>query len=137
MAIYDKDVNQVIEKAAQELEKVEEINPPEWAKFVKTGVSKDRAPVQKNWWYLRSASILRKLYLSKGPIGVSKLRVKYGGKKNRGHKPDKFYNGSGNIIRKVLQQLEKAGLIEKKEIKSHKGRVITGKGKKFLNQVSK
>ena len=41
-----------------------------------------------------------------GPIGVSKLRTKYGGKKNRGHKPEHFYKGSGSVARKVLQQFE-------------------------------
>jgi small subunit ribosomal protein S19e len=50
------------------------------------------------------------------------LKRKYGGKKNRGHKPEKRFDGSGNIIRKILQQLEKAGLIEQKAIRVHKGR---------------
>ncbi len=137
MSVYNKNANELIHKAAQDLEKVEELTPLEWAKFVKTGVNRERPPLQKNWWYLRSASILRKLYIAKGPIGVSKLRIKYGGNKNRGHKPDAFYKGSGNIIRKILQQLEKAGLIEKKDVKGHKGRVITSKGIKFLNKAAK
>lgn len=137
MTVYDKDPNVLIEKTAKEMEKVEEIKAPEWAIFVKTGVHKERPPVQDNWWNLRAASVLRKIFLSKGPIGVSKLRIKYGGKKNRGHKPDIFRKGSGNILRKILQQLEQAGFIEKKEIKGHKGRVITSKGKKFLNSLAK
>lgn len=137
MTVYDKNPNELISKTAQELEKVEGVKAPEWVIFVKTSTSRDRPPVQKNWWYLRSAAILRKIYLAKGPIGVSKLSIKFGGKKNRGHKPEKFYRGSTNIIRKILQQLEKAGLIEKKEVKGHKGRIITGKGKKFLNKIAK
>ena len=71
-----------------------------------------------------------------GPIGVSKLRSHYGGKKNRGYKPEHFYKGSGNIIRKVIQQLEKEGFV-KTDLKSkHKGRLITAKGKKFLDAVA-
>jgi len=137
MTVYDKNPNELINQVAQELEKVEEIKAPEWHKFVRTGVSKERSPTQKNWWYLRAASILRRLYVSKGPIGVSKLSVKYGSRKNRGYKPDKFYKASTNIIRKILQQLEKSGLIEKKDIKGHKGRIITNKGKKILNSLAK
>ncbi len=137
MTIYDKNPNEIIEKTAQELEKLEEVKAPLWSKFVKTGTHKERPPVQKNWWNIRAASILRKIYLAKGPLGVSKLSKKYGGRKQRGHKKERTYTGSTNIIRKILQQLEKAGLIEKKDIKGHKGRIITGKGKKFLNKLSK
>ena len=71
-----------------------------------------------------------------GPIGVSKLRVKYGGKKRRGHKPSRFYPGSGNIIRKALQQLEKAGFLKKDEKSKYKGRSITPQGKSFLDKIS-
>ena len=96
---------------------------------------KERPPVKNDWWYVRAASILRKIYRL-GPIGVSKLRVNYGGKKNRGYKPEHFYKGSGNILRKVMQQLEKEGFV-KIDLKSrHKGRVITAKGKKFLDDIA-
>ena len=134
--IYDVDPSKLIEKVSEELKKVDEIKAPEWAKYAKTGASKERPPVEEDWWYARAASILRKIYML-GPIGVSKLRKKYGGKKNRGHKPEKFYKGSGNIIRKSLQQLEKAGLIKQVVKSGHKGRIVTAKGKKLLDTVSK
>ncbi|MEK6948995.1 MAG: 40S ribosomal protein S19, partial [Nanoarchaeota archaeon] len=68
--------------------------------------------------------------------GVSKLRTHYGGKKNRGYKPERFYKGSGSIVRKIIQQLEKEGFV-KTDLKSqHKGRLITAKGKKFLDDVA-
>jgi len=133
--IYDCNPSELIEKVSEELKKVEAIKPPEWSAFVKTGMHKERPPANNDWWYMRAASILRKIFIL-GPIGVSKLRVKYGGKKNRGYKPDRFYKGSGNIIRKVIQQLEKEELV-KTDLKSeHKGRVITAKGKKFLNGIA-
>ena len=134
-SLYDVAPNQLIAKVAEELKKNSKITAPEWAAFVKTGVHKERPPIEKDWWYARTASILRKIYVL-GPIGVNKLRRKYGGKKNRGHKPEKFYPGSGNIIRKILQQLEKAELIKYAEKKVHKGRVITPKGKKFLDKIA-
>tara|TARA_Y100000310_G_scaffold322644_1_gene381890 strand:+ start:79 stop:468 length:390 start_codon:yes stop_codon:yes gene_type:complete len=124
-------INELIDKTAQDLKKIKEIKPPVWANLVKTGVSRERVPVEKDWWYARTASILRKVHIL-GPIGTSKLRTKYGSKKNRGVKPGKFYKSSGNIIRKVLQQLETAGLIIKKDKGVHKGRIITAKGKSLL-----
>src|SRR3989344_4234133 len=76
--IYDVNPNKLISKAAEELKKLESIKPPVWAPFVKTGVHKERVPVEKDFWYKRSASVLRKVYIL-GPVGVNKLRVKYGG----------------------------------------------------------
>ena len=133
--IYDADPSELIEKTGEELKKTESVKPPVWAAFVKTGVHKERPPVKDDWWYVRAASVLRKIYRL-GPIGVSKLRVGYGGKKNRGYKPEHFYKGSGNILRKILQQLEKEGFV-KIDLKSrHKGRLITAKGKKFLDGIA-
>ncbi|MFH1210963.1 MAG: 30S ribosomal protein S19e [archaeon] len=134
--VYDVDANSLIEKAAQELKKVESIQAPKWAVFVKTGHSKQRPPENSDWWYHRSASILRKVYL-RGPLGVSKLRTNYGSKKNRGHAPEHRYRASGKIIRVMLQQLEAAGFIKQTEKKGHKGRFITPKGKAFLDGVGK
>lgn len=133
--IYDVDTNLLIEKAAEELKKVDGITPPEWANYVKTGVHKQRTPVNKGWWYIRAAAVLRSVY-KLGPIGVSKLRTKYGGKKNRGVKPEEFRKGSGNIIRKILRQLEKAGFVIYKKDGIHKGRIITPKGKSFLDKIA-
>ena len=133
--IYDCDPSELVERTAEELKKIEAIKPPTWAAFVKTGVHKERPPSKSDWWYIRAASVLKQIYRF-GPIGVSKLRTKYGGKKNRGVKTEHFYKGSGSIIRKIVQQLEKEGFI-KKDLKSlHKGRVITAKGKKFLDDIA-
>ena len=134
--IYDVNPGKLIEKLAEELKKIESITAPEWAKFAKTGAGKERPPVEKDWWYTRAASVMRKVYIS-GPIGVSKLRKKYSAKKNRGHKPERVYVGSGNILRKILQQLEKAELLKYVEKGVHKGRKITSKGEKLLNQAAK
>lgn len=134
--IYDVDPNQLIQKTAEALGKLPSLKPPAWAGFVKTGTHKERPPVQSNWWSLRAASVLRSIY-KLGPVGVSKLRKKYGGKKRRGHQPPEFRKGSGNIIRRILQQLEKEQLIKQTAIGVHKGRIITGKGKSFLDTIAK
>ena len=72
--------SELVEKVSGELEKEQEIKAPEWAAFVKTGRSKERPPVRQDWWHVRAAAVLRSV-AKLGPIGVSKLRVKYGSKK--------------------------------------------------------
>ena len=135
-SIYDINPSELIEKAANELKKDKQIEIPEWAMTVKTGPGQERLPDSLDWWYMRSASVLRKIYV-KGPIGVSKLRTYYGKKKNRGLKPEKFYKASGKIIRTILQQLETAGLVVQAEKGVHKGRIVSPKGVSFLDKLAK
>ncbi len=129
--VYDVDQNKLVEALAAELKKVKGLQMPEWAKFVKTGAHKERPPEQKDWWYLRSAAILRNVYLN-GPVGVERLRTRFGGRKNRGHKPERKVKASGKIIRTILQQLESEELIKKQP----KGRVITPKGMKLVDNIA-
>jgi small subunit ribosomal protein S19e len=129
MSVYDNDARVVIDNVAKQLK--EFIKQPEWTPYVKTGTSKQRPPADKDWFFTRTAAVLRTVSL-KGPIGVSKLRTKYGGRKNRGVKPEKFFKGSGSILRKALQELDKAGLTVQAEKGLHKGRVVTPKGQSLL-----
>ncbi|MFT4326477.1 MAG: 30S ribosomal protein S19e [Candidatus Woesearchaeota archaeon] len=126
----------LIEHLAKELQKMPECSAPEWTQFVKTGVHKQRPPVDEDWWFQRLASILRKVAL-KGPIGVNKLRREYGGKYRRGYAPAKFAKGSGKIIRVGLQQLESAKLIKQVTVDGHKGRVLDTKGTKCIAEIAK
>lgn len=127
--------NELIKRAAAELKKGKLVSPPEWSKLVKTGHHKERLPEDNDWWYVRSAAILRSV-ARLGPIGTEKLRTKYGGKKNRGNKPEHVYKASGSVIRKSLQQLENSGLIVQTEKGVHKGRVLTPKGVSFLDKLA-
>ncbi len=133
--IYEITPEKLIEKVAEELKKEPGMKAPEWASFVKTGMHKERPPVKDDWWQMRAAAILRWVKI-RGPVGVSKLRTKFGGRKNRGVKPDKFYKASGNIIRTILQQLEETGYVKKQDDGVHKGRVITPKGSSLLDKKS-
>jgi small subunit ribosomal protein S19e len=130
-SVKDVPSEALIMKAAQELQKVEEIKPPEWVSYVKTGMNKERPPSQDNWWYIRAASMMRKIYLGNA-LGVSKLRKAYGGRKNLGHKPEHKRPASGAVIRKVLQQIEAAGFVKSEK---GKGRKLTPKGQSFLNRI--
>ncbi|MBW2982029.1 30S ribosomal protein S19e [Candidatus Woesearchaeota archaeon] len=135
MGIYDVYPNELIEKAAEELKKVDSVKAPAWSRFVKTGSHRERTPIEEDWWYKRAAAVLRTVAVL-GPIGTEKLRTKYGGRKRRGHKPAHFRKSSGSIIRKVLQQLDKAGFTKFEEKGVHKGRIITKEGKLFLNKIA-
>ncbi len=132
---FDARQQDLVIKAADALKQHKEITPPVWAGYVKTGMSRERPPVEKDWWYLRSASVLRRIRVL-GPIGTSKLRRFYGGRKNRGYAPERFYKGSGNIIRKILQQLDKAGLSKQVDVQGHKGRIATAKGMSLLDKAA-
>jgi len=81
--VFDVNPHQLIGKLKEELKKTDAIKAPEWAKFVKTGSMKNKPPEQDDFWYIRAASILRQLYIQGRPLGVQRLRVKYGGKKKK------------------------------------------------------
>jgi small subunit ribosomal protein S19e len=130
---YDVPAEMLIDKLSEYLrENMREVQPPVWAGYVKTGSHVERVPQNPDWWFLRTASILRKLYM-KGPVGVSRLRKDYGGRKRRGVKPAHFAKSGGSIIRTILQQLEQAGLAQKDGIK---GRTVSGKGRSLLDAMA-
>ena len=131
--IFTKDPVKFIPALAEALKNVPEFEVPEWANYVKTGVSRERPPVMDDFWYTRAASILRQLYI-KGVVGVGKLRTKYGSRKDRGGKPDRFKKSGGKIIRVILQQAEAAGLVEKVSRMQH-GRRLTAAGRDFLDAI--
>jgi len=120
---------------AEALKSIKEFEQPEWTAFVKTSVSRKRPSVEEDFWYKRSASILRQIYI-KGIVGVERLRTRYGGRKNRGQRPAAFRKGAGKMIRVILQQAEAAGFIEKIKTPKKSGRQLTEKGKQFLESIS-
>jgi len=138
-SVYELSSQEYNLKLAEALKKIPEFQEPEWAKFVKSSPSKERPIEDADFWHKRAASILRQIY-KKGIVGVNRLRTKYGSKKNRGMKPERFVRAGGKIIRTILQQADKAGLTETiKDIKGTKekrpGRKLTPTGKKFLEEL--
>lgn len=129
--VFDVPAEVLIDTVAEEFKNNDKINPPAWADFVKTGVHKERKPENPDWWYIRTASIFRRVYMD-GPVGVMSLRTFYGGKKDRGVRPEAFRKSSGAIIRGALHQLEDAGFVEKVE----GGRVVTPAGRSYLDKIS-
>ncbi len=132
VTIYDVHPGELVANLAVKLREMDAIKPPEWADFVKTGRHTEKAPVQKDWWFTRAASVLRKVYIE-GPIGTERLAATYGGFADKGSKPNKAVKGSRSVTRKCLMQLEASGLVAKDK---NKGRVVTAKGRALLDKVA-
>ncbi len=133
MGVYETEPQKFVDELAKELEKIPEFKMPEWAAYVKTSTARARPPMDEKFWYKRAASMLRQIFL-RGVLGVNKMRKRYGGRKKRGVRPEKFKAGGGKIIRVILQQAEKAGFVEKSKGKKP-GRQLTKKGKEFLDKI--
>ena len=129
--VYDIPADMLIKKLTEIL-KSEDINPPTWISFVKTGVHADKPPQKVDWWYTRCASILRKIYLN-GPISITDMRSMYGGGKARGYGIASHRYAGGAIIRNAVHGLEKLGYVEMVE---KKGRIVTKQGMKKLDNLS-
>ncbi len=130
--VYDVPADLLIRKVAEALKSRQEIKPPAWAAFAKTGVHKEMPPEDPDWWFMRTAAILRRVYVD-GPMGVQRMRSFYGGAKNRGSKPNAFRKGSGSILRKALQQLETCKFV----VHDKTGRRISPEGQAFLDAMAK
>jgi small subunit ribosomal protein S19e len=129
--VFDVPADDLISKLSDQLKKDKKINPPEWASYVKTGTHAEKIPQNRDWWYTRCASLVRKVYLH-GPIGISDLKSYYGGRKRIGYNLDHHKDAGGAIIRNALQQLEASGYVEKKS----KGRSISIEGMKRVDRLA-
>ena len=128
--IYEADSQKLIDLAASRL-KESGIAKPAYIPYVKSGAGKERVPASEDFFYARCASVLRQVYMN-GPIGISKLRTKYGSKK--GHVVHRHHHAraGGSIIKDAFDALEKKGYIKT----TKQGRVITATGKSFLDKLS-
>jgi small subunit ribosomal protein S19e len=138
--VYSMNPQEYNDKLAEALKSVPEFKAPEWVFFVKSGPSKERPVESPDFWYNRTASILRQVY-KHDVVGVNRLRTRYGSKKDRGMKPEQFRKAGGKIIRTILQQSDKAGFTEiAKDVrgmrKMRPGRKMTEKGKNFLEAIN-
>ena len=130
--IYDVPAGPLIQHLADYLrDNVEQVKPPQWAFYAKTGAHRARPPEDPDWWYARAASLLRRLYIS-GPLGISRLRKPYGGRKRFPMRKAHSIRAGGSSIRKVLQQFERAKLVTH----SKKGRILTDQGKSLLDKIA-
>lgn len=106
---------------------------PGWVDTVKTGPAKELPPQDIDWFYVRAASVARHIYLRK-TVGIGRLRKVHGTAKNRGNRPSHHVDASGSVDRKVVQALEKIGVLEQDEDKG--GRRITQSGQRDLDRIA-
>jgi small subunit ribosomal protein S19e len=130
--VRDVPAEKLIEALADRMKKQRELEVPQWAQFVKTGSHAERPPQKPDWWYVRAASLLRKLYVH-GPLGLGDLERAYGGSKAVAYNPKHRRDAGGSAIRKILKQLEQSELVAK----TPRGRVLTPKGTAMLDKLSK
>ena len=120
-----------VAKLAEHIQNNKIVEAPKWSELCKTGCLKQMPPNDYNWWYTRTASIVRQVYLHPG-TSVEELKNRYGSNKNYGVAPKHFCQCSGKVIRTILQQLETAGYVKSGEV----GRNITPKGQKQLDLIA-
>ncbi|MBU0586636.1 40S ribosomal protein S19 [Candidatus Micrarchaeota archaeon] len=131
----DVDVNKLNAKVAEKLKGMG-IVVPKFVGVVKSGAHADRPPEQDDFFFVRCASVMRQAYV-RNIVGVQRLRTHYGGKKSRGVRPERYMRAGGSTVRKAMQALEKAGLMEKVDKGQRKGRTLTAKGRKLLDNSAK
>ena len=125
-----------IKAYAEHLKRSGKIELPAWWDVVKTASFKEYAPADQDWYYIRAASIARKVYLRQY-TGVGSLKKVYGGAARKGVHRQHFQEASGGLIRHILQQLEEMKVVEKcPEGVNKGGRKITSHGQQDLDRIA-
>ncbi|KAH9778062.1 hypothetical protein WN944_013894 [Citrus x changshan-huyou] len=130
--VKDVSPHEFVKAYAAHLKRSGKIELPTWNDIVKTGTLKELAPYDPDWYYIRAASMARKIYL-RGGLGVGSFRRIYGGGKRNGSRPPHFSKSSGSVARHILHQLQDTNIIE---LDSKGGRRITSSGQRDLDQVA-
>ena len=134
-SVKDISAHEFVVKYAAWLRKSGKLPVPKWVDIVKTGSHKELAPYGDDWYYVRAASLARKVYLRQG-TGIGTFRRVYGSRKNNGTAPEHFNKGSGGLIRAILIGLEEMGVVETIPSAKGGGRRITSRGQKDLDLVA-
>ncbi|TEA21551.1 40S ribosomal protein S19 [Colletotrichum sidae] len=133
VSVRDVDAQKFINAYAAFLKRQGKLPIPGWVDIVKTGPAKELPPQNIDWFYVRAASVARHIYLRK-TVGVGRLRKVHGSAKNRGVRPSHHVDASGSVDRKIVQALEKIGVLEQDEDKG--GRRITQSGQRDLDRIA-
>ncbi|WEW58900.1 Protein component of the small (40S) ribosomal subunit [Emydomyces testavorans] len=134
VTVRDVDAQKFINAYSAFLKRQGKLPIPGWVDTVKTSNARELPPQSEDWFYVRAASVARHIYLRK-TVGVGRLRKVHGGTKNRGSCPSHHVDASGAVDRKVVQALEKIGVVEIDEEKG--GRRITQTGQRDLDRIAR
>lgn len=132
LTVKDVDQDKIVHGVALFLKKSGKLKVPDNMDVVKTSKSKDLSPVNADWFYVRCASILRRMY-HRGPIGVGGIKKIYGTRKRDGVCPSHFCRADGAVSRRALQALEHVKLVEKH---ADGGRKLTAQGQRDLDRIA-
>ncbi|KAI2631037.1 40S ribosomal protein S19 [Hypoxylon sp. NC1633] len=133
ISVRDVDAQKFINAYAAFLKRQGKLPIPGWVDTVKTGPSRELPPQNIDWFYVRAAAVARHVYMRK-TVGVGRLRKAHGTAKNRGTRPSKHVDGSASVDRKIMQALEKIGVLEQDEEVG--GRRITQSGQRDLDRIA-
>lgn len=133
VTVKDVPAQQFITNYAAFLQRQGRLDVPGFVEVVKTSSSNELPPQDASgWFYMRTASIARHIYLRKD-IGIGRLNKRYGNSKNRGFRPSHHADASGSVNRKAVQALEKLGVLETSE---NGGRRVSDNGRRDLDRIA-
>lgn len=132
LSVKDVSQHEFVRSFSAFLKKSGKLKVPEWADVVKLGGFNELAPCDHDWFYTRSASISRHLYI-RSPTGVGALTKIYSGKKRTGSQPSHYCRGSGSVARKALQALEQSGYVRKS---ANGGRELTPAAQRDMDRIA-
>jgi len=131
--VKDVPAQDFIVALAQHFKKSAKLEVPEWADLVKTASFKELPPQDPDWYFVRAASLARRVYL-RGGVGVGEFSRIYGGLKSNGSRRGHYEVASRGLIRHILQQLQELDLVAKR--KDRKGRFLTRNGQRELDTIA-
>jgi small subunit ribosomal protein S19e len=132
VTVKDVDQDKIVQGVALFLKKSGKLKVPDNFDIVKTSKAKELGPTSIDWFYVRCASILRRMYHN-SPIGVGGVKKIYGTRKRNGVLPSHYCRADGAVARRALQALEHIKLIEKH---ANGGRKLSAQGQRDLDRIA-
>jgi len=130
--VRDVPAHKWVKAMAQQFKREGKILVPTCTDFIKTSHGRERAPQNPDWYYMRCASVLRRIYKRPG-TGYGGLSKAYGNRKNRGSMPERTIRAATGPIHWACKSLEGLKLIAKGK---GKGRIVTPEGRKKADTVA-
>eukprot|EP00178_Gracilaria_changii_P023800 TRINITY_DN71922_c0_g1_i1.p1 TRINITY_DN71922_c0_g1~~TRINITY_DN71922_c0_g1_i1.p1 ORF type:complete len:152 (+),score=25.26 TRINITY_DN71922_c0_g1_i1:33-488(+) len=132
VTVKDVDAQAFVAAYAKYLKRSGKIKLPKYVDYAKTGTHKELSPADPDWYYVRCASIARRIYV-RGGLGVGWLARAYGHNKRDGVRRNHHQAAATGIIRHCIMSLEKMKVLEKSK---NGGRQCTSTGRRDLDRIA-
>eukprot|EP00462_Mataza_sp_D1_P005046 CAMPEP_0175101394 /NCGR_PEP_ID=MMETSP0086_2-20121207/7771_1 /TAXON_ID=136419 /ORGANISM="Unknown Unknown, Strain D1" /LENGTH=191 /DNA_ID=CAMNT_0016375917 /DNA_START=54 /DNA_END=630 /DNA_ORIENTATION=+ len=133
VTVKDVDPTEFIKALAAYFKQSGKIDLPDWHDLVKTATHKEMCPIDPDWYYIRAASLARKVYI-RGGTGVGAFKKVYGGRSRQCKSMEHFNKACGGLIRHILKQLGEMEIVEVRG--DRKGRWLTKNGQRQLDTIA-